>query len=218
MKRSPLVALVVAVGAVLAATPAHAGARTPISVTSALQFVDPPGCDHSRQRPCADTGTFVANDAATAALLCPQGTMAESFYFPTHGRAFTIAERTATCPDGSTLLLHVERTTFTELSDVTAEIGETWRVELGTGRFSLLHGRGTMTELFSFAAEPNSLGGTITGVLRSAGATTPPAKAASQQSTLNPSVRSRLAWMSIGKVGHSRTVRGGHHPSALRAH
>jgi hypothetical protein len=160
----------VAVGAVAATAKQQQPSRgpisgTPINLTTALTFVDPPGCDFTRQRPCGNAGTFTADDQATADLLCPSGTMAESYFFPSQGPAFTIAERTLTCPDGSTLLLHVKRVEFTPLTDTTALIGETWSVTLGTGRFSLLQGRGTMQEIFDFAAPPDTLGGSLTGTL-----------------------------------------------------
>jgi hypothetical protein len=143
--------------------------KTAISLTTALTFFDPPGCDFTPQRPCADIGSFTANDQATADLLCPAGSMAESYYFPPEGSAsFTTAERTLTCPDGSTLLMHVERVEFTDLTPTTALIGETWRVRLGTGRFSLLSGKGKMAEVFGFGTDPGTLGGSLTGTLRSA--------------------------------------------------
>jgi hypothetical protein len=140
--------------------------KMPISLTSAMTFFDPPGCDHTRKHPCATIGTFTANDQPTADLLCPSGTMNERFWFPTHGPAFTIADRTVTCPDGSTLLLHVKRVQFTDLTPTTALIGETWTVTLGTGRFSNLTGQGTMNEIFDTSTEAGTLGGSVTGFLR----------------------------------------------------
>jgi hypothetical protein len=162
-------ALTVALGGastVTAGAPAGHPPGTAISLTTSLTFFDTPGCDFTRRRPCASIGSFVADDTGTSTLLCPSGSMAESYYFPTHGPAFTIAERTLTCPDGSTLLLHVERVEFTDLSPTTGLVGQTWKVTLGTGRFSLLSGRGDISEVFDFGVEPATLAGTLSGTLR----------------------------------------------------
>jgi hypothetical protein len=139
---------------------------TQISLRTALTFNDPPGCNHTPARPCGDHGTFTAKNRATAALLCAKGTMAESFYFPPSGSsAITIAERTLTCPDGSTLVMHVRRVMLTKLTETTSRISETWKVTFATGRFTLLKGRGTMEEIFNTAHQPGTLGGGLIGAL-----------------------------------------------------
>ena len=140
---------------------------TPISLTTALTFIEDTGCAATPASPCTDAGTFVANDAVTSDLLCAQGVAAESYYFPRSGQAFTIAERTLTCPDGSTLRMRVNRVTFTDLTSTTALIGETWKLTgLGSGRFVGFSGSGTMSEVFDFGGPPNHLGGLVTGQLR----------------------------------------------------
>ena len=168
MRHVLLAGLVVAIFIVGAsAASAKPKAATYISLRTALAFTDPAGCNHTRARPCGDRGTFTAKDQATAVLLCAKGAMAESYYFPPRGSsAFTIAERTLTCRDGSTLLLHVRRVVFTKLTTTTNRIGETWKVTIGTGRFTELKGRGTMEEIYNTGRQPNTLGGSLAGVLR----------------------------------------------------
>jgi hypothetical protein len=153
-----------AVGAVGGA--AKPESTTQINLRTALTFNDNAGCNRTPARPCGDRGTFTAKDRATAIVLCAKGTMAESYYFPPSGSStFTIAERTLTCPDGSTLVMHVRRVMLTELTATTNRIGETWKVTLGTGRFTLLKGRGTMEEIYNTGRQPATLGGSLTGAL-----------------------------------------------------
>jgi len=91
--------------------------------------------------------------------------MSELFYFPDTGVAFTIADRTLTCPDGSTLVMHVLRVEKRKLTATTVQIGETWQVTRGTGRFEGLTGQGTIDEVFDGGVTPNTLAGALTGHL-----------------------------------------------------
>jgi hypothetical protein len=85
-----------------------------------------PGCNYTPSSPCRWIGTFEANDDTTVNLICPSGTISETYWFP-HGRGpFTIAERTWTCSDGSTLVMRVSRYAFIPLTETTGEILETW--------------------------------------------------------------------------------------------
>jgi hypothetical protein len=151
-----------------------AATGTTISLTTALQFGDDSDCNHPPASPCPASGTFTANDAATASLICPAGTIAETHWFPNpHPNPgfpqgpFTIADRTWTCPDGSTLVMHVKRVSFTEgPTPTTAHIGETWMITGGTGRLADLQGSGTMDEIFDFGVTPGTLGGLVVGVVR----------------------------------------------------
>jgi hypothetical protein len=113
------------------------------------------------------SGTFTANDGTTAELVCESGTIFETFWFP-HGRRgpFTIADRTWTCPDGSTLVMKVRRVVFILLTDTTAQILENWVITGGTGRLAGLQGSGTMAEVFDFGSAPATLGGSVNGLVR----------------------------------------------------
>jgi hypothetical protein len=137
---------------------------TPITLSTALVFGDDSNCQHTANSPCSDSGTFTANDQTTANLVCPAGTVSETYWF-THGRngPITIADRTWTCPDGSTLTMHVLRWVFIPATETTADILETWVITGGTGRLANLQGKGTMDEIFNFGTNPGTLGGTVTG-------------------------------------------------------
>ena len=150
MKRTLLVgALMVAILG-LTTTGASASSGTPVSLTTALTFGDSSMCNHTANSPCPASGTFTADDEATATLVCPSGTIFETHWF-THGHAgpITIADRTWTCPDGSTLMMHVIRWAFIPETDTTAHILETWVITHGTGRLASLQGSGTMDEIFA---------------------------------------------------------------------
>ena len=135
---------------------------TPVTLSTAIDFVHPP-CSLTANDPCTAPGTFTANDETTANVICASGTISETFWFP-HGRGpFTIADRTWTCPDGSTLVMHILRWVFIPRTDTTADILETWVITGGTGRLSGLQGRGTMDEIYDFGSTPNTLGGNVTG-------------------------------------------------------
>jgi hypothetical protein len=142
----------------------HATQGTPITLSTALVFGDDSACHETPSSPRTASGTFTANDETTANLVCPSGTIFETHWF-THGRSgpITVADRTLTCSDGSTLVMHVLRWTFIPLTDTTGEILETWVITGGTGRLASLSGRGTMDEIFDFGTVPNTLGGTVTG-------------------------------------------------------
>jgi hypothetical protein len=138
---------------------------TPITLSTALTFQDDTPCDFSPASPCSSLGTFEANDEVTADLICASGTVSETYWF-THGRRgpITIAERTWTCPDGSTLVMSVLRWVFIPLTDTTAQILQTWVITGGSGRLAELSGRGTLDEIFAFPPTgTNTLGGTATG-------------------------------------------------------
>ena len=167
MKHLVVAGLAIAVIAFAAANAtAKSKSTTMINLKTALTFNNEAGCNHTPARPCGDHGTFTAKDHVTSVVLCARGTMAESYYFPPSGSsAFTIAERTLTCQDGSTLVLHVRRVMFTKLTATTNRIGETWKVTFGTGRFTELKGQGTMEEIFNTGHKPGTLGGSFTGVL-----------------------------------------------------
>jgi hypothetical protein len=137
---------------------------TPITLSTALAFGDDSTCNESPNSPCLATGTFTANDQTTANLICASGTIFETHWF-THGRngPITIADRTWTCPDGSTLTMHVLRWVFIPVTDISGEILETWVITGGTGRLARLQGIGTMDEIFEFGTLPHTLGGTVTG-------------------------------------------------------
>jgi len=61
------------------------------------------------------------------------------------------------------LVLHVRRVTLKDLGSGTSRIGETWKVTLGTGRFTVLKGNGTMEEIYN--ENRGTLGGSLTGTL-----------------------------------------------------
>jgi hypothetical protein len=136
---------------------------TPITLSTAIAFVGPP-CSVTASDPCTDIGTFTANDETTANVICASGTVSETFFF-THGRGgpITIADRTWTCPDGSTLVMHILRWVFIPITATTADILETWVITGGTGGLSSLQGRGTAEEIYNFGVTPNTFGGTVTG-------------------------------------------------------
>ena len=141
---------------------------TPITLSTALVFGDVSTCNHLPSSPCPAAGTFTANDATTANVICASGTIFETHWF-THGRGgqpITVADRTWTCPDGSTLTMHVLRWVFIPATATTADILETWVITGGTGRLAGLQGSGTMDEIFDFGTVPNTLGGTVTGFVR----------------------------------------------------
>jgi hypothetical protein len=93
---------------------------------------------------------------------------------------YAIGERTLTCGDGSTLLIHFLQTTLKDLTNGTNQIGGTWKVTLGTGRFTLLKGQGTWDDTYCCGqirrTRRSSLAGTpevydfaeLVGVLREA--------------------------------------------------
>jgi len=136
----------------------------PITLSTAMAFGDDSTCNESPNSPCLATGTFTANDVTTANVICASGTIFETHWF-THGRGgpITVADRTWTCPDGSTLTMHVLRWVFVPATDTTADILQTWVITGGTGRLAGLQGRGTMDEIYDFGNVPNTLGGTVTG-------------------------------------------------------
>ena len=136
---------------------------TPITLSTAEAFGNDSTCHESPNSPCLASGTFTANDETTANLICPSGTIFETHWF-THGRngPITVANRTWTCPDGSTLTMHVLRWVFIPSTPTTADILETWVITGGTGRLANLQGRGTMDEIYDFGTVPNTLGGTVT--------------------------------------------------------
>jgi hypothetical protein len=139
---------------------------TQISLRTAMTFVDPPGCNRTEASPCGVRGTFTAKTQATGQLLCGKGTMAESFHFPPAGSSlYAIGERTLTCRDGSTLLMHFLQTTLKDLTNGTSQIGGTWKVTLGTGRFSLLKGQGTWEDIYCCGQERRTRRGSLTGTL-----------------------------------------------------
>lgn len=140
---------------------------TPITLSTAMAFGDTSTCKHLPSSPCPASGTFTANDETTANLICESGTIFETHWF-THGRQgpITVADRTWTCPDGSTLTMHVLRWVFIPSTGTTAEILETWVITGGTGRLASLQGKGTMDEIFDFGAVPETLGGTVTGFVQ----------------------------------------------------
>jgi hypothetical protein len=146
---------------------ARAQAGTPINLSTALAFGDDSTCTHLPNSPCPASGTFTADDSTTASLVCEAGTIVETHWF-THGRRgpITIADRTWICPDGSTLVMHVTRWSFTPLTETTASISETWVITGGTGLLAGLQGSGTMEEVFDFGSTPETLGGSVTGVVR----------------------------------------------------
>jgi hypothetical protein len=142
---------------------ARAETGTPITLSTALTFQTDISCDHSPESPCFATGTFEANDQVTADLICASGTLSETHWFPRGRRGpFTIAERTWTCPDGSTLVMRVLRWVFIPLTDTTAQILQTWIITGGSGRLADLNGRGTLDEVFAFPPT-DTLSGTATG-------------------------------------------------------
>jgi hypothetical protein len=93
------------------ATAATSG--TPVTLSTVLAFQEDTACRHTPNSPCPANGTFTANDETTANIICESGTIFETHWF-THGRGgpITIADRTWTCPDGSTLVMHVLRWVF----------------------------------------------------------------------------------------------------------
>jgi hypothetical protein len=137
---------------------------TPVTLSTAMAFGDDSTCHESPNSPCLATGTFTANDETTANVICASGTLFETHWF-THGRSgpITIADRTWTCPDGSTLVMHILRWVFIPRTDTTADILETWVITGGTGRLAGLQGSGTMDEIYDFGVTPNTFGGTVTG-------------------------------------------------------
>jgi hypothetical protein len=159
-----LLALAVALAAVVGTATANAITGTAVSLTTALTFDESAPCAHTSNSPCPASGTFTADDAATAEAICASGTIFETHWF-THGHAgpITIADRTWTCPDGSTLVMHVIRWAFVPRTETTADILETWVITGGTGRMAGLQGSGTMDEIFDFGVVPGTLGGTVTG-------------------------------------------------------
>src|SRR6201987_1132228 len=164
--RKTLIALLLTVAGVAYMTVGVTAAPlgTPVTLSTAIAFVGPP-CSVTASDPCTDTGTFTANDQTTANVICASGTIFETFFF-THSRGgpITIADRTWTCPDGSTLVMHVLRWVFIPRTATTADVLETWvTTGGGTGRLASLQGRGTMDEIFDFGSTPNTLGGEVTG-------------------------------------------------------
>jgi hypothetical protein len=137
---------------------------TPVTLTTVLTFVEDTACNHTSNSPCPAIGTFTANDETTASIICESGTIFETHWF-THGRRgpFTIANRTWTCPDGSTLVMNVQRWVFIPLPDGTAEILEKWVITGGTGRLAGLQGSGTMDEIWDLGV---NFGGAVTGFVR----------------------------------------------------
>jgi hypothetical protein len=163
MNRRLLVRLTVVVAVVGITAIARAESGTPVTLSTALTPVDDPSCNYTPSSPCQWIGTFEANDDTTANLICPSGTISETYWFP-HGRGpFTIAERTLTCPDGSTLVMRVSRYAFIPLTETTGEILETWVITGGTGRMASLQGRGPMDEFFDVGGPIVTFGGTVTG-------------------------------------------------------
>ena len=135
----------------------------PVTLSTAIVFGGPP-CSVTANDPCTSPGTFTANDETTASVICASGTISETFWFP-HGRRgpVTIADRTLTCPDGSTLVMHILRQVYIPVTDTTAELLETWVITGGTGRLADLQGRGMADEIYNFGVTPNTFGGTVTG-------------------------------------------------------
>src|SRR5689334_21660017 len=119
----------------VSATAATSG--TPVTLSTVLAFQEGTACRHTPNSPCPANGTFTANDETTANIICESGTIFETHCF-THGRGgpITIADRTWTCPDGSTLVMHVLRWVFIPVAERTAQIRETWVITGGTGRLA----------------------------------------------------------------------------------
>lgn len=165
MKEKFIAILLTAAGfAYMAAGATAAPLGTPVTLSTAEAFIDTPTCQNTANAPCPAYGTFTANDETTANVICASGTIFETHWF-THGRSgpITIADRTWTCTDGSTLVMHILRWVFIPRTETTADILETWVITGGTGRLAGLQGRGTMDEIYDFGVTPNTLGGTVTG-------------------------------------------------------
>jgi hypothetical protein len=126
-----------------------------------------PGTECAGYQVEARAGHSQPTSAATAALIYPPGTIFETHLF-THGHAgpITIADRTWTCPDGSTLMMHVFRFGFIPETETTAHILESWVVTHGMGRLASLQGSGTMDEICDFGVEPETLGRSVVGLVR----------------------------------------------------
>ena len=95
MKKTLVVCALAIVSFALVGATAAAKSGTPVSLTTALAFGPDTNCDHTAASPCPASGTFAADDATTAAVLCPSGTIFETHWF-THGHAGPIQHRRLT--------------------------------------------------------------------------------------------------------------------------
>jgi ABC-type branched-subunit amino acid transport system substrate-binding protein/streptogramin lyase len=136
---------------------------TPVSIATSQQADHEPGCPHTIEQPCHDTGTFRARDGATAAMICPGGTTRETEW----GTWPTVARRVLACADGSTLTLQVKRyISGTVTPNQQLNLGESWVILGGTGRLAGLQGNGPLIELWTDSREPYTWKGTLTGLVR----------------------------------------------------
>src|SRR6185295_6316164 len=69
MRRILLIGVLMVAILGLTATGASAKSGTPVSLTTALAFGDSSTCNHTPNSPCPASGTFTAEDSATAALI-----------------------------------------------------------------------------------------------------------------------------------------------------
>jgi hypothetical protein len=120
---------------------------------------------------CPVGGTFTSADAATSRVLCPAGRIRDQNWFPQDDDAQTL--RTLICPDGSRLRMYDRMVIFVDTAvRGTANIGRTWDVLGGTGRFAGARGEGTLEEVFRFSPKERSVIGVVRGDLRLAPART----------------------------------------------
>jgi ABC-type branched-subunit amino acid transport system substrate-binding protein len=114
---------------------------------------------------CPEGGTFAAADAATSHVLCPAGRIHDENWFPESDDAQTL--RTLICPDGSRLRMYDRMVIFIDTATPgTANIGRTWDILGGTGRFAGAKGEGTLQEVFRFSDQARSVIGVVRGDLR----------------------------------------------------
>ena len=99
-------------------------------------------CATRQEAPACPVGsTFTSIDAATSQVLCRAGHIQDQNWFPQDDDSQTL--RTLICPDGSRLRMYNRMEIFVDTAiRGTANIGRTWEILGGTGRFAGARAKG----------------------------------------------------------------------------